>query len=43
VDGETDGGGAVETVSEGRSRAWEPEGGVGERETMYLGLSTGVD
>ncbi|KAJ7817718.1 hypothetical protein B0H13DRAFT_1922748 [Mycena leptocephala] len=43
VDGETDGGGAVETASEGSSRAWEPEGWVGERETMYLGLSTGVD
>jgi hypothetical protein len=39
--GEMDGGGAVETVSEGRSRAWEPEGGAGERETTYLGLSTG--
>jgi hypothetical protein len=32
----------VETVSEGGSRAREPEEGTGEKETTYLGLSTGV-
>jgi hypothetical protein len=38
--GETDAGdGAVETVSKGRSRASEPEGRTGEKETTYLGLS----
>jgi hypothetical protein len=38
---ETDGGdGAVETVSAGKLRAREPEGGTGEKETTYLGFST---
>jgi hypothetical protein len=41
--GKTDrGDGAVQMVSEGRSRAREPKGGTGENETTYLGLSTGA-